>query len=91
MASSHIQRWAIILSTYSYTIRYKPGTHVANADALSRLPLPDKLDSVPVPADVQQMLNHLSECIIHVDQIKKLTDQDPTLSLMFEGLLKLVI
>ena len=26
------------------------------------------------------MLNHLSECIIHADQIKKWTDQDPTLS-----------
>ena len=26
------------------------------------------------------MLNHLSECIIHPDQIKKLTHQDPTLS-----------
>ena len=41
-ASPRIQRWAITLSSYSYTIKHKPGTQLANADALSRLPLPDK-------------------------------------------------
>ena len=62
-----------------FTIRHNPGTHLANADVLSRLQLPDKPNFAPVPADVQLMFYHLSECIIHPDQIKKLTDQDPTL------------
>ena len=39
--SPHIQQWAITLSTFSYTIKHKPGTQLANADVLSRLKLPD--------------------------------------------------
>ena len=38
MASSLIQRWALTLSAYQYTIRYKTGKTLSNADALSRLP-----------------------------------------------------
>ena len=39
-ASARIQRWALLLTTYEYTLRFR-NTHAhANADALSRLPLP---------------------------------------------------
>ena len=37
-ALSRIQRWALTLSAYQYTIRHKSGTTLSNADALSRLP-----------------------------------------------------
>ena len=33
-ASSHVQRWVLMLSGYNYTIRYRPGTGNC-ADALS--------------------------------------------------------
>ena len=79
-ASPRIQRWAITLSSYSYTIKHKPGTQLANADALSRLPLPDKPKFVPIPADIKILLNHLSDSIIKAPQIKTWTDQDPVLS-----------
>ena len=39
MASSRIQRWALTLSGYQYTIQHRPGAQMANADAFSRLPL----------------------------------------------------
>ena len=39
MAAARIQRWAIILSAYDYTLLYKPGTNNTNADCLSRLPI----------------------------------------------------
>lgn len=39
-AASRIQRWAITLGAYKYTIKYKPGSSNQNADALSRLPVP---------------------------------------------------
>ena len=34
-APSRIKRWALTLSAYSYTIRYKPGRNLGNADALN--------------------------------------------------------
>ena len=49
MVSARLQRWVLMLSAYQYTIGYKPGDQQANADALSRLPLPDKPEEVPLP------------------------------------------
>ena len=40
-ASSRIQRWALTLGAYNYSINYQPGTVMSHADALSRLPLSD--------------------------------------------------
>ena len=41
MCSPRVQRWAVTLSAYEYNTVYKPGKHHANADALSRLPVPE--------------------------------------------------
>ena len=38
MASSQIQRWALTLSVYQYSIRYKRGKMLSNVDALSCVP-----------------------------------------------------
>ncbi|KAF2902059.1 hypothetical protein ILUMI_04125 [Ignelater luminosus] len=40
-AAVQLQRWAILLSAYEYQIVYKKKADISNADALSRLPLPD--------------------------------------------------
>ena len=40
MASGRIQRWALTLGAYDYAIQHREGKAHANADALSRLPLP---------------------------------------------------
>ena len=46
VTTARLQRWAIVLSAYDYKISHKKGSDIANADALSRLPISvDKVDS----------------------------------------------
>ena len=42
IASSRLQRWAIILSTYDYQVKYQPSAQHGNADGLSRLPIQEE-------------------------------------------------
>ena len=39
MASARVQRWALTLSNYDYSISYKSGKQYCNTDMLSRLPI----------------------------------------------------
>ncbi|KAK9686317.1 DDE Tnp 1-like zinc-ribbon [Popillia japonica] len=42
LATARLQRWSLILSSYRDNIKDKPGSEIGNADALSRLPLPEE-------------------------------------------------
>ena len=44
IAAARMQRWAMFLSTYKYTIEYKCGKSHANVDCLSRLPVQEDRD-----------------------------------------------
>ena len=59
LASARIQRWALTLGAYDYTIEDKPGPEHANADTLSRLPLPECTSTIPQPAEVIFLLDTL--------------------------------
>lgn len=81
MAASRIQRWALTLSAYEYSIAYRPGKDQAHADALSRLPLAEKPATVPVPGDLLLLKEHLGTVSpLTSQQIKSWTDKDPVLS-----------
>ena len=69
-----------MLSAYHYSIRYKPGKALTNADALSRLPRPITALNNSTPAVLEQLINHLSSTCIHASNIKEWTSKDPTLS-----------
>ena len=45
LAAMRLQRWAIILSALDYSIRFVPSKHNAVADALSRLPSKESIQS----------------------------------------------
>ena len=49
MAFAHIQRWALTLTAYDYSIWYKAGKEQTNADILSRLPIPKMPAEVSLP------------------------------------------
>ena len=80
MASSRIQRWALALSTYQCSIRYKSGVQHANADEFSHLPSPQSVSCVSTPGDILSLLDLLSTIPITVNQIKGWTDRDPVLA-----------
>ena len=42
VVSTRIQRWGIFLTSYRYTVQFRPTTKHANADMCSRFPLPHK-------------------------------------------------
>ncbi len=87
MASSRIQCWAITLSAYSYTIRYKPGKQLCNADALSHLPSPTTTIHDCVPEDLVIVINHLSSTSASATSIKEWTVKDPIMSRVLRFLL----
>ena len=80
LTSACIQRWALTLGAYNYTIQYKPGTTHANADVFSRLPLPDSPRTVPLPGETTLTFNMLESLPVTADQIQKWTSRNPTLS-----------
>ena len=80
MAVSRIQRWALMLSAYQYSIEYRPGNRMQNADALSRLPLQERVH-VPIPGEVLQLQDYLATVSpVTAEQIRQWTERDPTLA-----------
>ena len=79
-ASGRIQRWALALAMYEYEIAFKPTEAHSNADAMSRLPLPDQPISTPLPAETVCMVEGLSQSPVSAYQIKRWTRKDPVLS-----------
>ena len=86
VASARIQRWALTLSAYNYSIRYKAGRHLSNADALSRLPHNVTTSCDSVPEDLTLVLNHMSSTSISADSIKNWT-ANPVMSSVLRFLL----
>ena len=71
MASARIQRWALTLAAYSYTILYKPGKEISQADGLSRLPLSESPSEVPVPGETVLLLETIQMSPVYASQIKQ--------------------
>ena len=80
LASARIQRWALILGAYHYQLVYKPGSEHANADALSRFPLPHAPTDIPTPGETILLMDMLQTMPVTAAHIKKDTDRDPVLS-----------
>ena len=74
-------------SLYSYSIKYKPGKQLCNADALSRLPSPTTTVHDCVPEDVVMVINHLSSTSANAASIKEWTAKDPIMSCVLRFLL----
>ena len=85
MAASRLQRWAIILSSYEYDVKYQPSTLHGNADGLSRLPLQEEPleqdDSREIVCALEE--HQLQSLSIQASDIRVATSKDPTLSQVY--------
>ena len=79
-ASARIQRWALTLAAYEYTFAARSTTAHANADALSRLPLTETIETTPAPAEMVLTLECLQESPITDEQIRSWIPKDKVLS-----------
>ena len=80
MVSARVQRWALTLAAYDYSIRYKAGKTLCDADALSRLPRPVTTDTDGTPAELIQLVEHLDSTCISAADIREWTARDSLLS-----------
>ena len=77
--SWHLQG-SLTLAACQYSILYKAGKSLNNADALSRLPQPDMFFHDSLAGDVIRVMDHLSTIAISCPHNQRWTSKDPTLS-----------
>lgn len=77
MVAARLQRWAMIVSAYTYDIVFRPITEHANADALSRLPL----GTQHAPSTASRFtIGQMQALPVTVEQLEVATRQDSVLS-----------
>ena len=85
LAAARLQRWALTLSAYSYTIEFRPTKAHANADELSWLPLA----LTPVVGQEQPSVesvfavSQMQMLPVSVSQLQNATRKDPLLSKVY--------
>ena len=81
VTAARLHRYAVLLSGYSYDIRYRSTTLHANADALSRLPL---IVECPEPEEMddgaEYMIRQLEQLPVTVASLQEATSWDPVLA-----------
>ena len=88
LASSRIQRWALTLASYEYTITGRRSAQHANADAMSRLPLPEKPQHTPVPTELVLMLECMEDAPVTAVHIAAWTRRDPILAKVLQCMMQ---
>ena len=80
LSAARLQRWALLLAAYSYDIVYKSTKDHANADGLSRLPLPITPTTECQQESTVFNIAQIDTLPVTVKQLKAATRQDSVLS-----------
>ena len=75
-AANRIQRWALKLALYEYTIEWRASEAHVNTDTLSKLPLPQQ-HRTTIPAELLLMVERMEEAPVTAKQVATLTQRDP--------------
>ena len=84
-ASARVRRWSLYLAMFEYTLKFRGTKEHANADALSRLPLPVEPASVETPPELVLLTDHLSESPVTAAEICSWTRNRGGSSLVRQG------
>lgn len=76
--SPRVLRCSLMLAAYNYKLKYRPGSSIANADCLSRLPLTVPAYTVEQPAEVF-MLEAAYHKVLVPTVVAEATSKDPVL------------
>jgi len=79
-ASSRIKRWSLFLSNYEYLLVFWNTSAHANADALSRLPLPEEPTKAFEVPELVRLAEHLNESPVTASDIRVWTQRDVKLA-----------
>ena len=83
LAAGRLQRWALLLSSYDYTVEFRSTKAHANVDGLSRLPLLMQEDGESL-SDVSVFnVSQISTVYVSVVDLCKATRSDPVLSKVY--------
>lgn len=82
-AANRIQRWALVLSSYEYQIEWRDTTSHANADALSRLPLPVVPATSTTPPETVLLIENLQVAPVTATEITDWTQRNPLFSRLY--------
>ena len=84
MTVARLQRYALFLAGFEYSIEYKNTTQHGNADGLSRLPLKTSYNNEVVdPVEIFQV-SQIDVLPVNADMIRQATQRDPILSRVVE-------
>lgn len=93
-APPRLQRLLVKLQGYDIEVKYKPGKDMVVADALSRLPNPDKREDIPLDVGIDGVsMDHTEDGyqmdMVHFgcnkqEELRRSTAQDPVLRMLAE-------
>ena len=82
-AAGRIQRWALTLANYEYTMAFRPTHKHSNPDALSRLPTENVEVEEPVPTELLKLMEAMDTMPIMAETVKEWTQKDPLLARVY--------
>ena len=75
-ASARIKRWTLFLSMYEYILIFRGTKAHANADALSRLPLPVEPATIETLPELVLLTEHLNDSPVTAKDVRSWTRKD---------------
>ena len=87
-ASTRIKRWSLFLSNFEYTLAFRNTAAHANADALSKLPLPEEPTKTFTDPELVLLAEHLSDSPVTVRDIRDWNRRDQALSRVLQYVLQ---